>query len=142
MHGRANAGNMRIFADTHYFIALLSRRDGAHEAALRWRHTHPRHEIVTTSWVLLELAGSMSMPHERVIAARFIENFKASAWTKVIPLSENTLWKGFELYRSRTDKKWSLTDSISFVVMAEEGLTEALTGDRHFEQAGFTALLT
>jgi predicted nucleic acid-binding protein len=46
-----------------------------------------------------------------------------------------------ELYRSRYDKPWSLTDCISFVVMADEGLTEALTGDRHFEQAGFKAML-
>ena len=45
------------------------------------------------------------------------------------------------MYRSRNDKAWSLTDCISFVVMEQEGLTEALTGDHHFEQAGFTALL-
>lgn len=48
---------------------------------------------------------------------------------------------GVELYRTRDDKEWSLTDCISFVVMRREGLTEALTGDRHFEQAGFTPLL-
>ena len=34
-----------------------------------------------------------------------------------------------------------LTDCISFVLMSEEGIAEALTGDHHFEQAGFTALL-
>jgi predicted nucleic acid-binding protein len=44
-------------------------------------------------------------------------------------------------YESRPDKAWSLTDCISFVVMNQHGLTEALTGDHHFEQAGFTALL-
>jgi len=42
-----------------------------------------------------------------------------------------------DLYRRRQDKDWSLTDCISFVVMADEGLTESLTADRHFEQAGF-----
>jgi uncharacterized protein len=42
---------------------------------------------------------------------------------------------------SRRDKEWSLTDCISFVVMKERGLTEALTADHHFEQAGFKALL-
>jgi predicted nucleic acid-binding protein len=45
-----------------------------------------------------------------------------------------------KLYRSRPDKRWSLTYCISFVVMADEGLAEALTGDRRFEQAGFKAL--
>lgn len=46
-----------------------------------------------------------------------------------------------ELYRSRDDKEWSLTDCISFVVMADEGIEDALPGDRHLEQAGFRALL-
>ena len=46
-----------------------------------------------------------------------------------------------DLYNARDDKDWSLTDCISFIVMKEHGITEALTGDRHFEQAGFRALL-
>lgn len=49
--------------------------------------------------------------------------------------------EGLLLYRDREDKEWSLTDCISFVVMEREGLTEALTGDHHFEQAGYGALL-
>jgi predicted nucleic acid-binding protein len=48
---------------------------------------------------------------------------------------------GIELYRARADKDWSLTDCISFVVMEERGIADALTGDRHFEQAGFQAML-
>ena len=47
----------------------------------------------------------------------------------------------FDLFSQRTDKEWSLTDCISFVVMQQRGLTEALTSDGHFEQAGFKALL-
>jgi hypothetical protein len=49
--------------------------------------------------------------------------------------------KGVQLYAQRPDKEWSLTDCISFVVMTQEGIFDALTGDRHFEQAGFVALL-
>ena len=45
------------------------------------------------------------------------------------------------MHKERSDKSWSLTDCISFVVMGEHGITDALTGDRHFEQAGFRALL-
>jgi hypothetical protein len=47
---------------------------------------------------------------------------------------------GFELFASRADKSWSLTDCISFAVMTERGLSDALTADRHFEQAGFRAV--
>lgn len=49
--------------------------------------------------------------------------------------------RSIKLYASRPDKQWSLTDCISFEVMRREGITEALTGDHHFEQAGFVALL-
>jgi predicted nucleic acid-binding protein len=62
-------------------------------------------------------------------------------FVRIIPPSDEQYARGFDLYRRRPDKEWSLTDCISFVVMAEEGLTEALTGDKHFEQAGFAALL-
>jgi len=49
--------------------------------------------------------------------------------------------RGLDLYCSRPDKSWSLTDCISFLVMEEHGVMEALTGDHHFVQAGFVALL-
>jgi predicted nucleic acid-binding protein len=58
-----------------------------------------------------------------------------------VPASPELFQRGVELFRARPDKEWSLTDCISFVVMTEKGLSEALTGDRHFEQAGFHALL-
>ncbi len=61
--------------------------------------------------------------------------------TLVTPSSSELLEEGIALYLGRPDKDWSLTDCISFVVMEREGLREALTADRHFIQAGFTALL-
>ena len=132
---------MRVFADTHFFIALLSERDTAHEAALRRQREMDCHELVTTGWVLVELADGMTLPGEREVCAAFIECLRRASGTRIVPLSEELLWRGFDLYRRRQDKDWSLTDCISFVVMSDEGLSEALTGDHHFEQAGFTALL-
>ena len=61
---------------------------------------------------------------------------------KIVPSSNELFAAGVELYATRSDKEWSLTDCISFVVMEREGLTDALTGDRHFEQAGFKVLLS
>ena len=49
--------------------------------------------------------------------------------------------EAIELYNNRPDKSWSLTDCTSFILMRSRGITQALTADRHFEQAGFTALL-
>ena len=132
---------MRVFADTHFYVALLGSRDSAHGAAARWQASPEVREVVTTSWVLVELADCMRLPHEREVTVRFIAALRQAPRTVVVPVSEAALWRGFELYRGRTDKEWSLTDCISFVVMKEQGLTHALTGDHHFEQAGFTALL-
>jgi predicted nucleic acid-binding protein len=58
-----------------------------------------------------------------------------------IPANPQLYDQGLDLYRSRPDKDWSLTDCISFTVMRQRGISEALTGDHHFEQAGFVAIL-
>jgi len=56
-------------------------------------------------------------------------------------LTPKLLDRGIQLFRARRDKDWPLTDCISFAVMQDEGIKNALTGDKHFEQAGFIALL-
>ena len=73
--------------------------------------------------------------------AAFLHGLHRDPATRILPADSRTFDCGLEFYEKRPDKTWSLTDCISFVVMSEEGRTEALTGDRHFEQAGFTALL-
>ena len=60
---------------------------------------------------------------------------------RVLSSSPQLYAAGLNLYRRRRDKLWQLTDCISFAVMKEQHVREALTGDQHFEQAGFTALL-
>jgi uncharacterized protein len=60
----------------------------------------------------------------------------------LVPAGRRSFDAGWEPYRRRRDKEWTLTDCISFEIMRKMKLTEALTGDRHFEQAGFRALLT
>lgn len=47
----------------------------------------------------------------------------------------------WSIYKSHADKQWSLTDCISFVAMRRVSITDALTFDHHFEQAGFRALM-
>lgn len=59
----------------------------------------------------------------------------------IVPLTNDLYAQALILYRSRIDKEWGLVDCLSFVVMRERMLTEALTADQHFEQVGFQALL-
>jgi uncharacterized protein len=60
---------------------------------------------------------------------------------EIVALSEEWYARAMRLYGERPDKEWGLTDCVSFVVMQERGLTEALTTDDHFRQAGYRPLL-
>jgi hypothetical protein len=70
-----------------------------------------------------------------------LQVLRAAPRVVLVPATEELFQAGIGLYGSRSDKDWSLTDCISFVLMQRRGIQMALTGDRHFEQAGFTALL-
>jgi uncharacterized protein len=128
------------FADTFYFLALLDREDEDHDRAMTVIE-QLSNKLVTTAWVLTEVADGLSRHQHRAQFLALVQLLQAHPLVEIIPPSQFLFEQGIELYSSRLDKDWSLTDCISFVVMRKQGLTEALTGDRHFEQAGFTALL-
>lgn len=126
--------------DSFYFFAILNPRDAAHARAVEFSgcFTGP---MVTTSWVLTEVADGLARSANRHVFRRLLSGLRASPANHVIPASDDLFEKGVTLYDARPDKQWSLTDCISFVVMGERAIREALTGDHHYEQAGFTALL-
>lgn len=129
-----------VFADTFYFLALLRVDDAAHARALRLSRTRAD-PILTTVWVLTEVADALAMPGMREGFPRLLATLRADPACTIVPSTQSLFDQGVDLYAARPDKSWSLTDCISFVVMREYGATQALTGDRHFEQAGFTILL-
>lgn len=100
-----------------------------------------RDSLVTTEWILAELADALAKSVSRRLVGQFIGHLQADPHVRIVHAGPNLFRRGLELYDGRPDKEWSLTDCISFVVMRDEGLTAALTGDKHFEQAGFKALL-
>ena len=129
----------KVFADTFYFLALLNKNDEAHARALQY--SAQIEQLVTTEWVLTELADGLASSRHRSMFTQTRQELLADADVQVIPLDMQLHEEGIRLYASRADKEWSLTDCTSFVVMQREGVAEALTGDHHFEQAGFVALL-
>jgi predicted nucleic acid-binding protein len=76
----------------------------------------------------------------RIQAAKNVVDLIGNPAVLVAPQSRESFLAGLELYRARPDKGYSLTDCISMRTMRREGLTTALTNDRHFEQEGFRAL--
>ncbi len=128
------------FADTYYFIAMLNVRD-AHHARVMQFNLGTRRRLLTTAWVLTEVADALSQPPDRGLFLSLNQLVNTSKIITSIPATQELYELGVSLYASRLDKAWSLTDCISFVVMRDHGIHEALTGDHHFEQAGFAALL-
>ena len=128
------------FGDSFLFIALLNPRDSFHQTAMEvsrgWEG-----RIITTRWVLAEVGNALCGLNARRSFLAFLEGMEQQGQITVLPDSDSLFDQGVKLFSGRPDKEWSLTDCISFAAMQICDLEEALTGDHHFEQAGFQALL-
>lgn len=128
------------FVDSHYLLALLNSRDQDHAAAVKWSRGRET-RLVTTVWILVEVADALSRTSSRLGAAKFLRSFQDEPFVEVVAPTLQQFDEALHFYEQRPDKEWSLTDCISFQLMTQRGIVEALTADRHFEQAGFRALL-
>lgn len=131
----------QLLLDTVFVQALLNQRDQYH---LRAQAFQPRVRMAAEVWVteavLIEVGNGLSAVN-RTATAKFIKQCYRTANLRVVTVDTPLLNSGLQLYEARRDKSWGLTDCISFVVMREQGLTDALTADEHFVQAGYRALL-
>ena len=129
-----------VFADTFYYLALINPDDAAHEQAVALSQSL-RAPVVTTAWVLTEVADAMADPRNRAAFVTLLELLRSDPAVEIVSATQTLFEQGIDLYANRPDKGWSLTDCVSFVTMGERAMTEALTADHHFIQAGFEALL-
>ena len=132
-----------VFLDASFAIALSSPTDAHHqrarELAQEIRGSSAR--LVTTEAVVLEIGNALARLRFREASVRLIQALQADPKVEILPLAGDLFSLAFELYRSRPDKEWGLTDCVSFIVMRDRKITEALTADDHFRQAGFRPLL-
>ncbi len=136
-----------VFVDTAGWLALLNPRDGLHSQAVAARGGLQRRRVrlITTEFVLVEVADAFAEPPLRAVAVEFYRGLRQAntpLTLEIVAVSEELLAKGWILYGQRPDKGWGLTDCISMVIMREQGITEAFTSDHHFAQAGSTILLS
>jgi hypothetical protein len=131
----------RFFLDTAFVQALLNRRDQYHSQA---RSFLPRVQNAAEVWIteaiLVEIGNALS-GFDRTAAAQFIQQCYHTDNVHVVSIDTPLLARAVQLYKGRPDKTWGLTDCISFLVMEAQGLTDAVTADEHFVQAGYRALL-
>ena len=129
-----------VFADTSFYVAFLNPRDSLHARAAQLAQSL-RGRVVTSEYVLIETGNYLSRSGDRQSFVALVQQLRAAPNVEIKTSSPDLFARGFELYSRRADKQWSLTDCLSFVVMQDMVLTDALTADHHFEQAGFIALM-
>jgi uncharacterized protein len=132
-----------VFLDASHLIALASIGDEYHRKAIEVAEkiaTEGR-RVVTTEAVLLEVGNSLAKRRYRQGVVALLRSLTDDTSAIIEPITTVLFHRGLDLFEARLDKEWGLVDCISFVVMWDRALTEALTSDEHFEQAGFIALL-
>ncbi|WP_017653393.1 type II toxin-antitoxin system VapC family toxin [Fortiea contorta] len=132
-----------VFLDTSFAIALSAPYDDLHKRAAQWAGLMETAgtRLVTTQAVMLEIGNALSKQPHRQGAVILLNALTADSKVEIVPLSQQLYDRAFQLYCERLEKEWSLKDCVSFIVMQYSGITEALTANEHFQQAGFRALL-
>ena len=132
-----------VLVDTAAWIALVNTRDELHNRAEQTMAELRRGNValLTTEFVLLEVANALCTSAWRAKAVKLIDGFRSLPDLRIIPADTILLAEGWELYRSRPDKEWSLTDCTSIVFLQKEHIEQVFTSDHHFKQAGFVTLL-
>lgn len=132
-----------VFVDTAAFLALANRRDQWHQSVteVSQQLQDEARALVTTDWVLAEFLASMRDPPNRDRGVQIVATLRDSSAVEIVEANHDQWNEGFELYRNRPDKHWSLIDCISIRLCELRAMHEVLTSDRHFEQAGLEILL-
>ena len=134
-----------IFADTSGWANFFVDTEPYHAKAfmLMEQGQQKTRRVVTTNYVLSELLPLLTIRFRirRARALKVIETIRLAPWVEIVHIDEALDAAAWRLLENRLDKVWSLVDAASFVVMQNRRITEALTTDKHFEQAGFIRLL-
>ena len=130
----------RIFADTSGFLALFSAADENHARAARVFEQLRKGQapLLTTSYVVLETYSLLGRRFGLEAVKMFRDGF--APLVEVIWVDDALHNSGLDLLLKTRKRSLSLTDSVSFVVMNQNGLSEAFAFDHHFEQEGFSLL--
>ena len=132
----------KLFLDTSYFAALVSKKDNYYKKAVELSYkVEKTKEVWTHEGIILEI-GDLLAKNDRDFALKWSELILSETTNiKVEKLSTSLIKKGLSVYKKYNDKTVGLTDCISFQVMWDKSINEALTADNHFVQVGFRALL-
>lgn len=128
------------FIDTLFVVALVNERDQHHKKASELADLFVGRQLLTTDAVLIEIGNALAR-NFKPQAVEIIGHFLTSADAQIVRRTRDLFDDAFSLFKAHVDKQWGITDCISFVVMRRAGVTDSLTFDQHFVQAGYQALM-
>ena len=114
-----------VLADTFFYLAVLNPKDACHDHARDWSANYDG-PILTTTWILTEVADALARRHQRDWFNDLYQALLDDPQLEILPVSQEQWEQGRQFFASRPDKDWSLTDCISFVVMQERGFKALL----------------
>lgn len=129
-----------MFADTSGLLCIMDSADFRHAEAARFYKQAK--QLIITNYVIAEFVPlAQTRGLVRLDILQFVRDLQDIPRLELVWVDENLHNRAFELLQKRLDKTYSLCDAVSFIIMREGNLTEALTTDKHFEQEGFIKLL-
>jgi predicted nucleic acid-binding protein len=129
-----------MLLDTSGLMCLFDRKDERHTAAIEFynqKRLRLSHNYVFAEFVALAIARRAPLP----LVLKFIDALANSNEIVVVWVDQLLHERAMALLVERSDKAWTLCDAVSFIVMSDRGIRDALTTDHDFDQAGFVRLL-
>ena len=129
-----------MLLDTAGLLCCFDNDDTHHADAVTFFNaatTRLTHSYVLAEFVPLCQARRLN----RAAALSFVADLLDNPEVEVVWVPAALHRAALSFLQARLDKTYSLCDAVSFLLMQEHSITEALTTDFHFEQAGFRRLL-
>ncbi len=132
-----------IFVDSFAWIAAINKSDNHHEISLRILEEllNKQAKLITTNYVVVETINALSKVEFRKTVIEFIDKLGKSPSVQIVKITDEIYNNAWTLYQQRMDKDWGITDCTSFEVMQMFNIRKAFTGDKHFEQAGYSLIV-
>ena len=133
----------KVFADSGYWIARACRNDALHRKANLVARQIGSRPIVTSEMVLVEFLNYMSKlgSYNRGVAVDTVRELRTNRAVEIVPHTTEQFGEAIDFYELHADLRWGLVDCVSFLIMTDKKIQDALAHDRDFEIAGFRALL-
>jgi uncharacterized protein len=131
-----------FFVDSGFWIALENADDQNHsKALLHWQQsTADMPLLITISYVFDEVVTFFNNRHNHAKAVELGHTLLTSSFIELVYVDETLFKEAWGYFQKHEDKRYSLTDCVSFVIMSKQNLDTALTFDKHFRQAGYQTL--